>query len=316
MAYIPENKYQVLYTNGSEYKLDSNNKPYVGKYIKLNNGKLFAGDHPNRVIAPLKPIKTRRRRNIKPGTNNDTYSILKPRLAEEQDNRIPIHPYTATPTAIDYSRGYFNRYLSVRLNTKQYQEISRDTFENFNIKNYNRANNKVFQIEWSLSKDNEALNTKTLTKLNYQLPGIFNYFPNKSQFGLKKGIINLTPTSRIYPTGEVIPKPLPAAYQIGNEQINTINNLEVPKSQHCGNCHFNKNSYCKKWQANIKSNYWCRTWHNLDYTPSPPIIGIDAGPAANEEETLINEEIQQSPSTPQPLSPLQTLPSREGGGYS
>ena len=76
MAYIPKNKYQVLYTNGSKYKLATTNKPYTGKYIKLTNGKMFAGEDPSNIIGALKPLKITYNRNIKPGKNNDTYSVF------------------------------------------------------------------------------------------------------------------------------------------------------------------------------------------------------------------------------------------------
>tara|TARA_R100000030_G_scaffold81330_1_gene64075 strand:- start:811 stop:1902 length:1092 start_codon:yes stop_codon:yes gene_type:complete len=279
MTYIPENKYQVLYTNGFEYKFHPpNSRPYIGKYIKLDNGKVFAGDHPSRTIGALTPINPPKYKNIKPGKNNNIYSILKPSVADEQGNSIPIPPKQPTPTAMDYSRGYFYRYFSVRLNTKQYKEISKTTFQNFNKEAYNKGNNRVFQIEWNLSENNEELNTKTLTRLNYQLPGIFNFFPDKSQFGLKRGVIQLNQTSRMYPIGEIIPKQLPAAYQIGNEHVNTITNQEVPESQHCGNCTFFKeNGHCKKWQANVKVNYWCRVWAEIQPLPpsNPPINDED-----------------------------------------
>jgi hypothetical protein len=327
MAYIPENKYQVLYTGGREYKFKLTNRSYIGKYLKLSNGKVFAGDHPSRIIGPLVPIRKRRSFNIRPGVNNDTYSILQPQIAEEQGNHIIIPSYTHLPSALDYSRGYFTRYLSVRLNTKQYQEISRDTFENFNIKNYDKANNRVFSIEWSLNENNEPLNTKTLTKLNYQLPGIFNFFPDKSQFGLKRGIVNLSQTARIYPTGEAVPKPLPAAYQIGNVQVNTTNNPEVPEFQHCGNCIFNVDGFCKKWQANIKSDYWCRTWETIEYDNSPPSTGPDhydheetygeTDVETNMDEGVNFEEPLETPTSPSsPPSQTPTSPSTGGrGGY-
>lgn len=320
MAYIPENKYQVLHTDGSEYKIASNNKPYVGKYLKLDNGKLFAGEHPNNIIGALTLIKNIRPKNIKPGINNDIYSILKPQIAEEQGNYIPIPPHTPTPSALDYSRGYFTRYLSVRLNTKQYKEISKTTFQNFNQKTYNKTNNKVFQIEWDLNENNEALNTKSLTKLNYQLPGISNYFPNKSQFGLKRGIINISPTSRIYPTGDVIPKILPAAYQIGNEQINAINNPEVPEFQYCGNCGFNKNGYCNKWKANIRSNYWCRSYINnaiykFKENEEPPSMEQPPSPPPPPPTTTsIEEDTPTTPTTPSDSPPPTSMASSGGGG--
>ena len=45
MAYIPQNKYQIKYTNGNEYRLVNESIPYVGNYIELSNGKIFAGDN-------------------------------------------------------------------------------------------------------------------------------------------------------------------------------------------------------------------------------------------------------------------------------
>ena len=124
MTYIPENKYQVLYTNGFEYKFHPpNSRPYIGKYIKLDNGKVFAGDHPSRTIGALTPINPPKYKNIKPGKNNNIYSILKPSVADEQGNSIPIPPKQPTPTAMDYSRGYFYRYFSVRLNIKKYLKL-------------------------------------------------------------------------------------------------------------------------------------------------------------------------------------------------
>ena len=92
---------------------------------------------------------------------------------------------------------------------------------------------------------------------------ITNFFPYKNQYALKRGVVNITPKSRIYPTGEFIPKPLPAAYQIGNNKINSIDNPNVPNSQYCGNCIFNQNGYCTRWQAKIKNNYWCAVWQGL-----------------------------------------------------
>ena len=326
MAYIPKNKYQVLYTKGNEFRLAADrgrvgaSLPYTGKYIKLDNGKLFAGDNPNNIIGSLVEIK-KSYSNIKSGNNNSTYSILKPRIAEEQNKNIPIPSSTPPPTALDYSRGYFYRYLSVRLNTKQYQEISLDVFENFNNRNYNRKLNKVFRIEWSLSENNEVINTKTLTRLQYQLPGIFKFFPNKGQYGLLNGVIFLTPTSRIYPSGELIPKILPAAYQIGNEQINSVSNPNVPNNHHCGNCGLNNKGHCNRWKANIKNNYWCRAYVNiLEYEdpsipeniPPPPYTPPPPG------DTVSTEGVSTTPSSPPstPSRPPTTTSSpRGGGGY-
>ena len=76
------------------------------------------------------------------------------------------------------------------------------------------------------------------------------------------GGVRLQGTTRLYPTGESIPKILPSAYQIGNAPNRTITNYKIPINHHCGNCIFNQNGYCNQWKANIKSQYWCRAYQS------------------------------------------------------
>ena len=59
---------------------------------------------------------------------------------------------------------------------------------------------------------------------------------------------------------EIIPKVLPASYQIGNKQINSIDNPNVPTHEYCGNCIFNQKGNCHNWHASIKEQYWCRAY--------------------------------------------------------
>ena len=263
MAYIPKNKYKVLETNGLEYKFINSGKPYKGKYLKLNNGKTYAGADPNNITGELTPIAPPLARNIVNAPNNNIYYSLNRKQSEKQGSYLPINKHIPIPTPIDYSKGFFNRYIDVKLNNYTYTEISPDTYNNFSRRNYDKVLYKVGFLEWSLGENNELNNTKTLRQLEYSLKGIFEFFPDKSQFGLKQGVINLNPTTRIYPNGETISKSLPAAYQVGNQQVNTIDNPRVPDYQYCGNCIFNQNGYCTRWKANIKNNYWCAVWQGL-----------------------------------------------------
>ena len=50
MAYIPKNRYKIRYTNGNQYRLANSTKEYVGSYIKLSDGKVFAGNDINNII--------------------------------------------------------------------------------------------------------------------------------------------------------------------------------------------------------------------------------------------------------------------------
>lgn len=263
MAYLPENKYQKHYTNGGEFRLRTEATPYVGDYIITSTGKAYAGTSPQNILGRLVGINKNFSNIDNSILNNRTYTTLKPILASKQDNYITIPTDQPTPTAIDYAQGFFDRFIAVRLNTKEYFEISEDTFSNFNTRNYNRDLYKIFSIPWSLKENNIEDNSKMLRLYESRLPGITDFFSDKSQYAYKRGIINITPSSRIYPTGEVIPKGLPAAYQIGNDKINTIDNSNIPKNQYCGNCVFNQNGQCTRWNAQINKKYWCAAWGQL-----------------------------------------------------
>tara|TARA_Y100001963_G_C6517170_1_gene324905 strand:- start:291 stop:425 length:135 start_codon:yes stop_codon:yes gene_type:complete len=43
MSYTPKSKLNIKQTNGKDFQRADNKKPYVGKYIELSNGKMFAG---------------------------------------------------------------------------------------------------------------------------------------------------------------------------------------------------------------------------------------------------------------------------------
>ena len=248
MAYLPKNKYKKLYTKGNEFKLTTTGEAYTGEYIKLNDGRLFAGSGPDDLKGRLTSLYPIRNNNVlNNNKNNKIYSILQKELSLKQDTYIPIPASSPPPTAIDYSNGYYNRYISVRLNTKQYTEISKDVYENFSKRNYNKSLNKVFFVKWNLGENSEVENTKRLRQLEYDLPGIFNFFPNKGEYGIKNGIIRVG-NSRIYTDGKVVPKNLPPSYQ--------QNEFE----ERCAGCKFNQKGICNKWDAEIKKEFWCRAY--------------------------------------------------------
>jgi hypothetical protein len=261
MAYLPKNKYKILYTSGDTYKLKTSGKPYRGEYLSLTDGRLFAGNNPNELKGRLVPILTLQNNNvITKNVNNRVYQALQRKRSLKQDKYIPIPSSTPTPTPVDYGNNFFNRYISVRLNTKEYQEISEDTYINFGKRKYNQSLNKTFFIKWSLTEDNELENTLFLRNLEETLPGIFDFFDDKGKYGIRNGTIRITSNNRIYLDGKFIDKNLPAAYQLGNKNPNSIDNLNVPKAQHCGNCIFNERGNCTRWEANIKNEFWCRAY--------------------------------------------------------
>ena len=307
MAYLPKNKYKVLYTNGNKYKLKNTGKPYTGEYLLLSDGRLFAGKDPSDLKGRLIPISDLSGGNniLTATVNNRVYKILDKNRAKRQDSYIPILASKPLPTESDYNKGYLNRYLSDRLNTKEYQEIDKDTYMNFGDRNYNTTLNKVFFIKWSLTDDNELENTAFLRDLNQTLPGIFDFFPNKGEYGIRGGIIRLNPTTRVYPDGENIDQNLPGAYQLGNSNPNSIENVDVPKYQYCGNCIFHQKGYCTKWEAQIRHKFWCAAFKGKAYQ-EPKMVEEPV------EETIVETPVVVE-TTPTP--PPMTYSGGGGGGY-
>jgi hypothetical protein len=260
MAYLPKNKYKKLYTKGDEYRIMTTGEPYVGEYLKLNDGRLFAGSDPSNIKGKLAPLAPTRNRNVQNNTrNNKVYSILQEKLSQEQDTYIPILSSKPPPTALDYSNGYCNRYISVRLNTGEYQEISKDVHKNFNKRKYNKVLNKVFFIKWDLGENSELINSKRLRQLEYDLPGIFNFFPDKGEYGIKNGVVYIG-KAKIYPNGESISPNLPQSYQLGNPEANEIKNPNVPANENCVKCKFFNNGNCNKWGEKVRKEFYCRAF--------------------------------------------------------
>lgn len=302
MAYLPKNKYTLKYTNGEEYRLFNSENSYKGPYIELLNGQRFAGNDISDLKGKLVSYKGNQEKNINYSpVNNRVYAILKPKLTNKIGNFVKIPTSSPKPTADDYTNGFFFRFMVARLNTKQYFEISQNTFKNFNTK-HDTILHKTFIIKWSLKENNEEENTKSLREKETYLPGIFDFFPYKNQYGLKNGVVILSDFNRIYPDGEIISKNLPAAYQKGNPYPNTLDNQDVPSFEHCKSCSFYKNNNCSKWQAPVKYEYWCRAYDKKKNTPSP--------------------STPQQPSTPPIVPPKRTIsqpnistPRNRGGSY-
>ena len=92
MAYLPKSKYEVLYTNGDEYRLLKSSTPYVGNYLKLYDGRIFAGDSISSPKGVLVQIDRGPTKNVLNNTaNNRIYSVLKPKLSREQDDNRKLY---------------------------------------------------------------------------------------------------------------------------------------------------------------------------------------------------------------------------------
>ena len=193
MTYIPSNRIKTdLYTNGTEYQIESTGVTYVGPYWKKYTGEIFTGKNPNETPSQkLVPINNPSNNAL---TDNTSYSFMeiddvpKP-LVIEYLNIKNIDPTTLTknlptshypkPTEDDYKLGVFTRYFCVKSNELVYYELDKKTYDKLvnQDKEWLWELYIPFQIPWTLIGDE-----KEVCKIN---TGIINL---QEQRNKRKGL--------------------------------------------------------------------------------------------------------------------------------
>jgi hypothetical protein len=186
--YLPPSQYTVKYTNGDEYRSISTRKPYKGYYIETLSGQFYAGSDPQLITDTLEVITDTVPSSITLNTiDSITYNRLTQFKTQQQGKFQPVPSSKPKPTQQDYQNGFFTRYISVRRNDVSIQEISKDTYDimakrtQHNPDLYSR-----FKFNWELGDNAAEANTKILRRLNQQVPGIFDFFINKSEYSTSK----------------------------------------------------------------------------------------------------------------------------------
>ena len=180
MTYIPSNRIKTnLYTNGTEYQIQSTGVTYVGPYWKKYTGEIFTGKNPNETPSQkLVPINKSSNNAL---TNKTSYSFMeiddvpKPLVTEylniknidptTQTKNLPTS-YYPTPTEDDYNLGTFIRYFCVKANEDIFIEISKDTYDALNSQKGDWLWELYipFQLIWTISGEE-----KEVEKTNYNI---------------------------------------------------------------------------------------------------------------------------------------------------
>ena len=207
--YIPKNRIQTnLYTNGGEYVIAQTQQEYIGFYHKLYTGETFTGKNPDDSrILTLIPISPQNQEISSPTvrlaifTNNNDLNFLpikNPELLNQNnifsyleatqqptnDSQPRLLPsqYYPSPTLQDYQLGVFQRYFVYRINTIEFTEVDKETYENIRTKNSNWAWEfyNFFSIPWELTGNKEKTylanrNTTLLAERRNRAPGLSKF---------------------------------------------------------------------------------------------------------------------------------------------
>jgi len=304
MTYIPKNQIQTnLYTSGLEFLIVGNLTDYQGYYWKKSNGHKFTGrtpsDGPNQRLVPIAPPieeedqtgVVRSLRFYAPNTR--IYDTLT--AQRYTPIRIPINAYTR-PTANDYKNGFFFRYFAKQRNQNTLFETNESEYELLNKETtlLNRNLYRGIRVRWSISrKEREEIflvNKNIITNLENtrNFYGLTAYFKDDfDQFYTDKlGIIYLK-GKRNYTNYTPVPDRLPPAYQWGNKNTEIVNS-EVPKNQNCAICKFKLGGLCTKWNAQVKNNYWCKSYQKIH---DPNKLDSLKNYSSTDKPSLTNEPI-------------------------
>lgn len=340
MTYIPKNQIQTNLYSNADFVTIPDYETYTGYYWKKSTGQKYTGRTPNdginKRLIPLIPEQQPGDidQPITPPLRNDdvnSYQYDSITSNKYRPIRRPITFFTK-PNNNDYINGFFFRYFAKQRNQNTLFETSKDEFELLN-KNTRIVNTNLYRgirVMWSISKkDREEIyltnknivNNLETTRNFYGLTNFFNDDFDKF-YSDKIGIIYLN-GKRNYTSYQPIPSNLPPSYQWGNKN-NELVNPETPPNQNCALCIFRKNNLCEKWNANIKKDFWCKSYQpkeNVsidelkDYTSeNTPNIG-PINQEATTTSTTSNQNTQTNQNTGTSATITTTYSFGGGGGY-
>jgi hypothetical protein len=221
--YIPKSQIsENLYTPGKEWWYVDNGLEYAGFYYKLSTGKAFTGKNPNapssREIYQSKGGIDEKGKysefsddgtgivnfsqiadeydGIIPGSDNiqqpqdlDVYNKLKS-VDVTKTKFLPLYEQTL-PNAGDYEMGYFTRYFAVPLNSFEFMEISKKTYDELDGKNsdWEWIIYKIFTIQWTIVGTIDAVfltnqNMISIVERKIHKMGLGKYLSNKLEYFL------------------------------------------------------------------------------------------------------------------------------------
>lgn len=192
MPYIPKSKITILSTNGGELLVKSTRKPYNGFYIKVSNGKYYAGTSninlgSELILADVDNIGAGERTTKELGYGYDVkkFKLLKKQIKNRLEKTKPLPAAKTVPNELNYLNGFYTRYFTKRVNGNNYLEIDKDTYDSINKKEskYDYNLYQVGSIRWYITgNDVHRQNSLEIKRTERAFPNIFYLFPVLNEF--------------------------------------------------------------------------------------------------------------------------------------
>ena len=188
MPYIPLSKISIESTTGGLLKSINTGKPYIGPYIKVNDGRYYAGvDNVNLGEALVLDNNVPMEGDNGMGASKEVvkYSLQKKDIKNFLENVKPIPVVKNKPSEIDYTLGVYKRFFSKRVNSNSYLEIDKDTYNSITRKDgkYDHNLYNVGSLNWYITgNDIHRQNSLEIKRTEIDFPNIFYLFPILNEF--------------------------------------------------------------------------------------------------------------------------------------
>ena len=188
--YIPKSQISRKTTSGGLLVFKSDKTPYIGNYIKTSKNKYYAGHNSNNVGLELELLKSEESSNEKnrivtQNTYIQKFNILKKEIKLFLEKTQIIPSFKSIPQEQDYTRGYYTRYFTQRINGSSYIEISKKVFNSLKLKDGKYDHNLyiVGSLRWYITgNDVHKQNSLSILKKQQTYPNIFSLFPILNEF--------------------------------------------------------------------------------------------------------------------------------------
>jgi len=184
MSYIPKSQIAVKVADPGKFQYESSGEPYTGFYIETSKGIRYAGASNMNLGPTIIPVETPSNKEHGSSRGIKKFDIIKPSIKKFLSNTQSIPSMKKYPSEDDYTKGFFKRYFSRRINSAGYQEIDEDVYNSIQSKEkkYDHNLNEIGSIRWNLKGNVFKDNALALERKERKFKGISYLFPIFDEF--------------------------------------------------------------------------------------------------------------------------------------
>ena len=185
MSYIPKSKAKSsIATEFDNFIILQTLSPYVGPYVELSNGRIYAGSNTD-LLYEIEKSRKKPNPSLNQHLSCRIYGVLKSDIKSFLNKVNTIISTKNIPTEKDYEYGYYRRFFAKRKNSPQnFIEINPLTYLDLSQKTSKYDHNlyDAGVIVWTITGNVFKSNTLSIKAKTQKYPYIENFFSLINEF--------------------------------------------------------------------------------------------------------------------------------------